>query len=98
MLKRYTALAALLLIPAASAQNAPTGQIILDNSTSLDADLFVDGEYACHAPSHSDCVAETPSGIHVPMILFANGDYIMGDPIDVPGGMSMTLPVQDLMT
>jgi len=103
-MRKLAALALLVLVPASvAAQDAPMGQIILENSSTLDADLYVDGDYACHAPSHSDCVAEVTSGVHVPMIVFANddyimSDYIMSDPVDVPAYMSMTLPVRDLTT
>lgn len=98
-MRRIAALGLLVLVPASvAAQDAPMGQIILENSSTLDADLYVDGDYACHAPAHSDCVAEVTSGVHMPMIVFSNGDYIMANPVDVPADMSMTLPVRDLTT
>ena len=98
-MRRIWALAALLLVPAsAMAQETPTGQIILENATSVEAELLVDGVYACLAPPHSSCTADVSSGFHVAMIVFPDGDYIVSDLIDVPADMSMTLPVRDLRT
>lgn len=91
------ALAALFMLPA-PVQPAPDGlgQVILDNRTSLGADLFVDGEWQCYAPAHSGCLAEVPSGIHAARIVFDDGDYIVSDPFEVPEDRSVTLPVRDL--
>lgn len=98
-MRRIWPLAALLMMPASvAAQEMPSGQIILDNATSVEAELLIDGTYACLAPAHSSCVADVPSGIHIAMIVFPDGDYIISNPIDVPADMSMTLPVRDLRT
>lgn len=95
--RRIVALAALLMVPASvSAQDVPMGQIILENLSSQDADLLVDGVYQCGAPAHSSCVADVTSGVHMALIVFADGDTIVSDPIDVPADMAMTLPVRDL--
>ncbi|MCW3846151.1 hypothetical protein OF829_02800 [Sphingomonas sp. LB-2] len=96
--RSIAALLALLLIPAAAAaQEAPMGQMILDNGSSMSADLYVDGDFACAAPAHSSCTADVTAGFHIAFIVFADGDYIISDTIDVPGEMSITLPVRDLM-
>lgn len=93
-----TIAAAMLLTIGLLMPGGPSGQIILDNSASVGGDLYVDGDYQCHAPAHSSCIAEVPSGIHVAMIVFDDGDYVFSDPIDLPADMSMTLPVRDLMS
>lgn len=91
-------LAALLMTPTAPMLAGPTGQIILENSASIGGELYVDGNYQCHASPHASCIAEVSSGIHMAMILFDDGDYVTSDMIDVPADMSMTLPVRDLMS
>lgn len=82
----------------APAQMGPTGQIILENGASLGSELYIDGNLYCRAPPHGSCVAEVSSGVHMAMIVFDDGDYIVSEPIDVPADMSMTLPVRDLMS
>ena len=95
-IRRIAAFAALLFVPASvGAQEVPTGQLILDNATSMDAELLVDGGYGCTAPAHGSCIVEVTAGVHAVMITFADGDYILSDPIDLPGGMSVTFPVRD---
>ncbi|MEI9926798.1 MAG: hypothetical protein WDN44_02665 [Sphingomonas sp.] len=92
-------LAALLLVPpAVMAQDVPMGQIVLDNQSSQGADLIVDGAYLCTAPEHSSCTGDVPSGMHTARVVFGDGDTIDSGVIDVPGDMSMTLPVRDLMS
>lgn len=97
-LQSLTTIAAAVLAIGLPMSGSPSGQIILDNSASIGGDLYVDGDYQCHAPAHASCVAEVPSGIHMAMIVFDDGDYVFSDPIDVPADMSMTLPVRDLMS
>ncbi|WP_213981297.1 hypothetical protein [Sphingomonas sp. dw_22] len=90
------AAAALCIATAAAAQSAG-GQVVLENNTSVAADLYVDGVYQCTAPAHSDCLAEVDAGGHVATIRFPDGDFIVSDGFDVPADRSVTLPVVDLM-
>ncbi len=85
-------------VPVAAAQSDPIGQVVLDNQSTLGAELYVDEDYACYAPAHDSCVAEIPAGRHVARIRFDDDDYILSDPFDVPAGQSVTLPVQNLLT
>lgn len=91
------AAAALCIATGASAQSA-SGQVILQNDSSLAAELYVDDIYQCAAPAHGECVAEVEAGSHVATIRFPDGDFIVSDPFDVPVDRSVTLPVVDLMT
>lgn len=89
----------LLAVPSiAIAQSDDFGQVILENRTGLGAELYVDEEYHCYAPPHGSCMAEVPGGPHLATIRFDDGDFILSDPFDLPPGMSVTLPVRDLMT
>lgn len=90
------AAAAICIATAADAQSAG-GQVILQNSSSVAADLYVDDVYQCTAPAHADCLAEVDAGGHVATIYFPDGDFIVSDPFDVPADRSVTLPVVDLM-
>ncbi|MCW3836569.1 hypothetical protein ACFQ1E_09895 [Sphingomonas canadensis] len=99
-MRRWAVLsAALLLAPnMAGAQSAGGwGEVVLENSTTIGAELYVNEVYQCTAPPRSSCTAEVGSGPHYATILFDNGDYILTPFFEVPEGMAMTLPVRDLM-
>jgi hypothetical protein len=78
----------------AEAQQTGWGQITLNNQTSIDLDLFVDGHYACRALAGLFCTSQEREGKHL-CTAQGEGGHAGPFPCPIKSGDSFTWTVAE---